>query len=253
MRITAREVRYRYRGTTALAGVDLHVHGGVFGLLGPNGAGKTTLLRLITGLLRPRGGPLLVGGHDMGTIGGRRAVRRLVGYLPEDPGLYAHLTVRKNLDHAALLKGDPHARSRNRRAGQVMDRLDLTAHARTRAGELSVGGRQRAGLAQALIGGPPLLVLDEPTSALDPVHRHRFRELLRDLARDTTVVLSTHVLDDVARVCDRVGLLDAGTVAFTGTAAQLARAAPDGQDLEQGYAALLGHAPAPDQNSRPEP
>ena len=236
-----------------MAGVGLHVHGGVFGLLGPNGAGKTTLLRLITGLLRPRAGSLLVGGHDMGTIGGRRAVRRLVGYLPEDPGLYAHLTVRENLDHAALLKGDPDARSRNRRVGQVMDRLDLTAHARTRTGELSVGGRQRAGLAQALIGEPPLLVLDEPTSALDPVHRHRFRELLRELARDTTVVLSTHVLDDVARVCDRVGLLDAGTVAFTGTAAQLAQEAPDGQDLEQGYAALLGHAPAPDRNPRPEP
>lgn len=253
MRITAREVRYHYRGTAALAGVDLDVHGGVFGLLGPNGAGKSTFLRLLTGLLRPRAGSLLVGGHDMGTIGGRRAVRRLAGYLPEDPGLYAHLTVRENLEHAALLKGDPDARSRRRRVGQVMDRLDLTPHARTRAGELSVGGRQRAGVAQALIGRPPLLVLDEPTSALDPVHRHRFRELLRVLARDTTVVLSTHVLDDVARVCDRVGLLSAGTVAFTGTAAQLAWAAPDGQDLEQGYAALLGHASGPDQNSHPGP
>ncbi|MBE2998658.1 ABC transporter ATP-binding protein [Nocardiopsis sp. HNM0947] len=244
MQITATGLRYRYWGRAALDGIDLDVRGGVFGLLGPNGAGKTTFLRLVSGLLRPRSGTLTVGGHDLRTGRGRRAVRRLVGYMPQEPGLYPHLTVRENLDNTALLKGAPDARSRAASVDGVFERLDLGPQARTRAAALSAGALQRAGLAQALIGGPRLLVLDEPTSGLDPVHRHRFRGLVAGLARETTVVLSTHALDDAARLCDRVCLLDAGTVAFTGPASALARAAPDGRDLEQGYAALLGHRAA---------
>lgn len=246
MRITAAGLRYRYRRRKALDAVDIDVPGGVLGLLGPNGAGKTTFLRLMSGLLRPCSGTLSVGGHDLRTGRGRRAVRRLAGYMPQEPGLYPHLSVRENLDHIALLKGDPDVRSRAKSVDGALERLDLAPQARTRAAALSTGLRQRAGLAQALIGGPRLLVLDEPTSGLDPVHRHRFRELVAGIARDTgtTVVLSTHVLGDAVRLCNRICLLDAGTVAFTGPASELARAAPDGRDPEQGYAALLAHGAA---------
>lgn len=249
MWISAEDVRYRYRRGSALTGVTMEIPQGVCAVLGPNGAGKTTLLRLLTGILRPRSGTLYVGGHDMRTVRGRRAVRRLGGYLPESPGLYPHLTVRACLEYTALLNGDDDARHRRHQAGRLMDRLDLTLSARSRVGELSTGARQRVGVAQALVGDPRLLVLDEPTSGLDPLHRRQLRTLIAELGRDITVVLATHVLGDVGSVCNQVVLLQGGELVLTGSVDDLARHAQDGGDLEQGYVALLGEKG----NFSPEP
>ncbi|QVQ54552.1 ATP-binding cassette domain-containing protein [Spiractinospora alimapuensis] len=240
MHISAKDVRYRYRRGPALSGVTVEIPAGVCGVLGPNGAGKTTLLRLLTGILRPRAGTLRVGGHETRTVRGRRAVRRLAGYLPEAPGPHPHLSVRECLDYAALLNGDDDAEHRRHQVGRLMDRLDLTVSARARVGELSTGARQRVGVAQALVGDPRLLVLDEPTAGLDPLHRRQLRDLVAELGRDITVVLSTHVLGDVASVCSQVVLLRAGGLVLSGTVDDLARHAPDGGDLEQGYVALVG-------------
>lgn len=239
MRIIAEDVDHRYRRTTALSGVDLDIDGGVFGLVGPNGAGKTTLLRLLVGILRPRSGRLLVGGHDLSRGAARNSIRRSVGYLPERPMLYPHLTTREFLDYAALLNGITDARQRRERTGHVMEQFSLTLEARSRIGALSTGGRQRVAIAKALIGSPRLLVLDEPTVGLDPLHHRRLRTLVEEVGKETTVVLSTHVLDDVARLCDRVAVLRTGTIAFTGTPGELAATAPHGPDLEEAYAALV--------------
>jgi ABC-type multidrug transport system ATPase subunit len=239
VRVTAEGLGYRYRRTTALTGVDVEIEGGVFGLLGPNGAGKTTFLRMVAGILRPRSGRLVVGGHDLGRACARRRARRLVGYLPERPALYPHLTVREFLDYAALLNGVADARERRERVGHVVERLALSLQARTRIGALSTGTRQRVALGQALLGEPRLLVLDEPTVGMDPLHRHRLRTLITEFGRETTVVLSTHVLDDVRRVCDRVAVLRAGTTVFTGSPDELAATAPHGPDLEEAYARLV--------------
>lgn len=239
MRVIAEDVGFRYRRTTALAGVDLDVDGGVLGLVGPNGSGKTTLLRLLVGILRPCSGRLLVGGHDLRRASARRGVRRLVGYLPERPTLHPHLTTREFLDYAALLNGVVDARRRRERIEHVMERFSLTLESRSRVGALSTGGRRRVALAQALLGSPRLLVLDEPTVGLDPLHHHQLRTFVEEIGRKTTVVLSTHVLDDVARLCDRVAVLRAGTVVFTGSPEGLAATAPHVPDLEGAYASLV--------------
>ncbi|GAB3450476.1 ABC transporter ATP-binding protein [Streptomonospora sediminis] len=239
MRITAENLTYRYGRTAALSGADVDIGGGVFGLLGPNGAGKSTLLRLLAGILRPRSGRLIVGGHDLRRSPARRGIRRLGGYLPERPELYPHLTTREFLEYTALLNGVADARRRHELADNTMERLGLTLEARTRIVGLSTGTRQRVALAHALLGEPPLLLLDEPTVAMDPVHRQRVRALLAELGRTSTVVLSTHDLGDVRRICDRVAVLRAGTVAFTGSPAQLAATAGQGRDLEDAYTAAV--------------
>ncbi|MBB4933776.1 ABC-type multidrug transport system ATPase subunit [Lipingzhangella halophila] len=245
MHITATDVRYRYGRAPALNGVTLDIGGGVFGLLGPNGAGKSTFLRLLAGVLRPRSGRLVVGGHNMSRGSARRGIRRLVGYVPERPTLYPHLTTREFLDYTALLSGMADTRQRRERTGHVLERLELTLEARTRIGALSTGTCQRVAIAQALIGEPRLLVLDEPTVGMDPLHRHRVRALLAELCRTTTVVLSTHVLDDVRRLCDRVAVLRAGTTAFAGSPRELAGTAPETCDLEAAYAAVVSGSAGP--------
>ncbi|RNL84588.1 ATP-binding cassette domain-containing protein [Halostreptopolyspora alba] len=249
MRVTATDVGYRYGRTRALTGVTLDTGGGVFGLLGPNGAGKSTLLRLLAGTLRPRSGRLVVGGHDLARASARRGIRRLVGYLPERPELYPHLTVREFLDYTALLNGVVDARQRSELAGNAMERLALTLEARTGIAALSTGTRQRVAIAHALLGEPPLLVLDEPTAGMDPMHRHRVRTLLAEIGRTATVVLSTHDLDDVRLLCDRVAVLRGGTAIFVGSPGGLATTAPHGADLEDGYTAVVSATtpPAPGQ------
>ncbi len=244
MRITAENLGYRYGRARALDGVSLDVAGGVFGLLGPNGAGKSTLLRLLAGILCPHSGGLTVGGHNLRRGSARRGVRRLVGYLPERPVLYPHLTTREFLDYTALLNGVADARARRELTGNALERLDLTPQARTRIAALSTGTRQRVALAHALLGAPPLLVLDEPTVGMDPLHHHQVRSLLTELRTTTTVVLATHDLDDARRLCDRVAVLRAGTTAFAGTPQELGAVAPHGGDLETGYAAVVSDGAA---------
>jgi len=168
----------------------------MFGLLGPNGAGKTTLMRILAGLLRPTSGRVHVFGHDVTEPKGKLAVKALLGYLPQELGLYPDLTAREFLDYVALLKGlsDPNARRR-----QIADRLELvrlTEAADRRLKTYSGGMKRRVGIAQALLGEPQLIIVDEPTVGLDPEERVRLRNLLGDTARHCAVILSTHIVED---------------------------------------------------------
>jgi ABC-type multidrug transport system ATPase subunit len=229
VRIEIAGLEKRFRGgVQALAGVDLVVPTGMFGLLGANGAGKTTLMRVLAGLLRPDAGRVTVGGHDVTSRAGRLAVARTLGYLPQDLGVYPDLTAREFLDYIALLKGLDDRAARRRRIGEVLEVVALAAEADRRLRGFSGGMRRRVGIAQALLADPGLLVVDEPTAGLDPEERIRFRTLLAQLAGARTVLLSTHIVDDIAHTCREVGVLARGRLIFRGTVEQLTRQA-DGQ------------------------
>jgi ABC-2 type transport system ATP-binding protein len=211
---------YRRR-VRALDGIDLTVPPGMFGLLGANGAGKTTLMRILAGLLSPSAGTVTAGGHDLRTSAGRRAVKRVLGYLPQDLGLYPELTGAEFLDYVALLKGLDRPAERRRRVGELLEVVGLTADRRRPLKTYSGGMRRRIGIAQALLNDPRLLIVDEPTAHLDPEERIRFRILLAQLAGDRTVLMSTHVVEDVAQTCRQVAVLAAGRLRFHGTVAEL--------------------------------
>jgi ABC-2 type transport system ATP-binding protein len=214
-------LRRRFGRVTALDGVDLSVPGGMFGLLGTNGAGKTTLMRILAGVLPPTEGRVLVGGHDIGQRPGRLAVQRRLGYLPQDLGLYPDLTPAQFLDYIGLLKGLNDTRARRRQIGELLAVVNLENVAGRRMKGFSGGMRRRVGIAQALLGDPAVVIVDEPTAGLDPEERVRFRMLLAGLARDRTVLLSTHIVEDVAQTCQAIVVLTAGRVAFTGPVADL--------------------------------
>ncbi|GAA3455005.1 ABC transporter ATP-binding protein [Dactylosporangium matsuzakiense] len=231
MDIEVEGLRRRFGRVTALDGVDLSVPGGMFGLLGTNGAGKTTLMRVLAGVLPPTGGRVRVGGHDLTRRAGRRAVQRRLGYLPQDLGLYPDLTPAQFLDYIGLLKGLDDARARRRQIDELLTVVNLEAVAKRRMKGFSGGMRRRVGIAQALLGDPAVVIVDEPTAGLDPEERVRFRILLAGLARDRTVLLSTHIVEDVAQTCRAIAVLTAGRVVFTGPVADLTARA-DGRTWE---------------------
>jgi len=212
-------------GHTALDGIDLRIDRGMTGLLGPNGAGKTTLMRILTGVLRPTSGRVLVGNHDLATTAGRTAVKRLLGYLPQELSLYPDLTAREFLDYIALLKGIDDKRARRLQVDVLLGQVGLDEHGNRRVGMFSGGMRRRLGIAQALLGDPRLIIVDEPTAGLDPQERMRFRSLLAQLGGDRIMILSTHILDDVAQTCPRVCVLNGGRLLHHGTTAGLTEAA----------------------------
>jgi ABC-2 type transport system ATP-binding protein len=212
----------RYGRTTALADVSLDLTDGVTGLLGRNGAGKTTLLRIVATALAPDTGTICVLGHDPRTGAGRLAVRRRLGYLPQEPGFHRNFTAFEFVDYVAILKEFPHRRERHQEVGRVLDAVGMNDNRGKKIKALSGGMRQRVALAAALVGDPALLVLDEPTVGLDPEQRLRFRELIADLGEGRTVVLSTHQTEDVMSLCHRVAVLDHGRVRFEGTPTDLA-------------------------------
>ena len=201
-------VSKRYGRTQAVTELSFSVaQGEVLGFLGPNGAGKTTTMRVVTGFMPPTEGRVLVGGLDIAEA--PLEVRRRIGYLPENPPLYPEMEVAAFLEFAARLRGVPRTGIRQAVAGAI-ERCAL-GEARDRIiGKLSRGFRQRVGLAQALVHEPDLLVLDEPTAGLDPKQIHETRALIRALAGERTVVLSTHILPEVAVTCDRVVIIAGG-------------------------------------------
>jgi ABC-2 type transport system ATP-binding protein len=209
----------------ALRGVDLTVRGGMFGLLGGNGAGKTTLMRIMAGVITPGKGQVSIGGYDMTTRSGRRNVQRRLGYVPQDLGLYPDLSPREFLDYVALLKGLDDTTARRRQVGELLDMVGLADVASRRMKGFSGGMRRRVGIAQALLGDPALLIVDEPTAGLDPQERIRFRTLLAGLAGQRTVLLSTHIVEDIAQTCRDTAVLAAGQVIYTGSVTDLTRTA----------------------------
>jgi ABC-2 type transport system ATP-binding protein len=214
--VACRGLTKRFGGSKsvlALDRLDLDVPAGsVFGLLGPNGAGKTTTLRLVTGLARPTEGMVTI---DDRPVGFDRTDARGIGVLDQEPRYYGWMTGRELVEFAARLQGLSGAEVRTR-AGEVLERVGLADTARRRIGGYSGGERQRLGIAQAIVARPRLLVLDEPVSSLDPEGRRDLLNLIAELRRDATVIFSTHVLADIERVCDRVGILDHGRLVTEG-------------------------------------
>ena len=235
----------RFGRTMAVAGVDLQAGPGVFGLLGPNGAGKTSLLRMMGTAIRPTSGTLRLLGRDPGSCGPRREIRRRLGYLPQNFGYYPGFTVAEYVEYFALLKEVPAARIPAAVAAAI-ERVDLSDRARTKLRALSGGMLRRVGVAQAIVNEPELLLLDEPTAGLDPEQRVAFRALLRELGTHATVVVSTHLVEDVGAACAQVALMDQGKVVFLGTPGALA-ARGEGYGtgdapIERGYSAVLAAA-----------
>src|SRR6266436_5129249 len=211
-----------YRGGIhALNDVDLSIPSGMYGLLGPNGAGKTTLMRILAGILRPTSGSLQVGEHDGDTERGRTAIKRILGYLPQDLGMYLDLSAREFLDYIGILKGMDERKIRQKRVGELLEVVSLTNVANRKLKTFSGGMKRRIGIAQALLNNPKLLIVDEPTAGLDPEERIRFRNLLSELAGDRTVLLSTHIVEDIAQTCRNLAIMNNGYVIFQGTTADL--------------------------------
>jgi len=217
--IEIEQLRKVYKGasTPALDDVTLTVGTGVFGLLGPNGAGKSTLMRILATLVEPSAGVVRVVGHDVRRE--RAAIRLLLGFLPQEFGFYPRLTAYETLDYLALLSGL--GRERRARIEEALAVVNLSDVARKRVGTFSGGMKQRLGIAQALLNRPAVLIVDEPTAGLDPVERVRFRTLLAELSARATVLLSTHIVADVASACSNLAVLREGRVVYRGAPTRL--------------------------------
>ena len=241
MNIRIQELSKTYRnGKKALVGVNLRIERGMFGLLGPNGAGKTTLLRILATLLRPTKGRAIVNGYDVTDRRRKWVVKQMLGYLPQELGLYPGLTVYEFLEYIAILKNLYDAGGRKNELSRVLTSAGLDSFARQRIQTLSGGMKQRVGIAQALLGDPRLLIVDEPTAGLDPEERVRFRALLGALAMERIVILSTHIVEDIATSCRDMAVLDEGRVIFHGGPSELIRSATGkvwGVDLRDGVEA----------------
>nr|WP_231921038.1 ATP-binding cassette domain-containing protein [Micromonospora narathiwatensis] len=221
---------------------------GVFGLLGPNGAGKTSLLRMLATVLPPTSGRIRLLGRDPGDYGQRKQIRRRLGYLPQNLGYYPGFTVVEFVEYFALLKEMPPSEV-HRAVAAAVERVGLGDQAKAKLRTLSGGMLRRVGVAQAIVNEPELLLLDEPTAGLDPEQRVAFRALLRDVGQRATVIVSTHLVEDVGAACTQVGLMDRGRIVFRGTPEELTVRA-EGTDaagdspLERGYSAILAQARA---------
>ncbi len=197
-------------GVTALRGVSLAIGPGMFGLLGPNGAGKSTLMKILATLLDPDSGSVDFDGVNL--LREKETVREIVGYLPQDFGFYPAFTARKMLEYFASLRGMHAGAGRRARVDELLDRVNLREAADRKVGGFSGGMRQRLGIAQALIAKPRLLIVDEPTAGLDPEERLRFHNLLAEISQEIVVLLSTHIVSDVAVLCSRMAVINRGQI-----------------------------------------
>jgi ABC-2 type transport system ATP-binding protein len=220
--IIVTDVEKRFGRTVALAGISLETGTGITGLLGPNGAGKTTLLRILSTVLAPDAGEVRIEGLDPSKISDRLAIRRRLGYMPQEPGFHRNFTAFEFVDYVAILKEHIERKPRHAEVRRVLETVGLGDVMGKKIKALSGGMRRRVGLAQALLGDPALLVLDEPTAGLDPEQRLRFRGVISQIAQRQTVLLSTHQTEDVAALCERVIVVDHGTTLFDGTPRTLA-------------------------------
>ena len=219
--VTLTDIGKRYGKARALSNVGLSLRPGITGLLGPNGAGKTTLLRILATAMAADDGRVEVLGHDPTTIKGRIAIRRRLGYLPQEAGFPRGFTTFGFVDYIAILKEWVSKSERHAEVRRVLEQVNLAEVATKRVHALSGGQRRRVLLAQALLGQPEFLVLDEPTNGLDPAQRANLRDVLSSAGETATLVLSTHQTEDVAALCERVVILDAGRVHFDGPVAEL--------------------------------
>jgi len=227
--LEVRDLTHAFARVRALRGVSFALdRGEVVALLGPNGAGKTTTIRCVTGCLTPQGGSITLAGHDLARE--PLAARGRLGYLPESAPLYPELTPRQYLTFRARLCAVPR-RDRARAVERAMDRCRITDVARRRIGHLSKGYRQRVGLAAALVHDPSVLVLDEPSNGLDPTQIREMRALVRELASERTMLVSSHILPEIEQLADRMVVIAAGRVLASGSGESLRRAHAGGTRL----------------------
>lgn len=201
-------------GTQALNDVNLQIGKGMFGLLGPNGAGKSTLMRTIATLQLADSGTIVFDDIDVFTAPDE--LRKVLGYLPQDFGVYPKVSAEMMLNHIAKIKGIQHKGDRKAYVSDLLNKVNLYKFRKRNLGDYSGGMRQRFGIAQALIGNPKLIIVDEPTAGLDPLERNRFHNLLSELGEDAVVILSTHIVDDVVNLCTNMAVFNEGRVVVQG-------------------------------------
>ena len=205
-------------GVKALKNISLTIGNNMFGLLGPNGAGKSTLMRTIATLQEPDSGTIVLDGIDV--LKDKNAVRRTLGYLPQEFGVYPKISAIDLLSHLAVMKGITDAGERKECVEALLQQTNLWAFRKKALGTYSGGMKQRFGIAQALLGKPRLIIVDEPTAGLDPAERNRFLNLLSSIGRDITVILSTHIVEDVRELCPRMAIIAAGELLLEGSPQQ---------------------------------
>ncbi|TCS96883.1 ABC transporter ATP-binding protein [Hazenella coriacea] len=220
-RLKIDQVTKQYKSLKALDQVTMEITPGIFGLLGPNGAGKTTLMRILTTVLSYDSGSISYDGISWEQ---KKQIRQKIGYLPQKFSLYKQLKVCEALHHLADLKGMK-KKERTEQVEAILSQVNLVEHSSKKVSELSGGMVRRLGIAQALLGNPEIIIVDEPTTGLDPEERIRFRQLLRKVAQDAIVLLSTHIVDDIEVICDQVGILNRGKVLQTGSLMEIQQAA----------------------------
>jgi ABC-2 type transport system ATP-binding protein len=210
-------------GTRALDNVSLDIGRGMYGLLGPNGAGKSTLMRCIATLQTPSEGSIQFApnGTAFDVVHEPERLRRMLGYLPQDFGVYPRVSALDMLDHLAVLKGIGNGRERRATIEALLAQVNLWDVRKKPIAGFSGGMRQRFGIAQALIGSPKLIIVDEPTAGLDPEERNRFNNLLSEVGQNVVVILSTHIVDDVADLCSQMAIIGSGRIVRTGVPHQL--------------------------------
>lgn len=223
-----------YGKKTVLDDVSFTIPRGMFGLLGRNGAGKSTLMKTMVTLLTPQSGEITVRGVPVSQTG---RIREITGYLPQEFSLYPSMTVYEALDYLGLLSGMDKKRRRER-IPQVLLQVNLSDRGRAKVKSLSGGMKRRLGIAQALLHDPQVILADEPTAGLDPEERVRFRELFRKLAKEKTVLLSTHIVGDIEEACENLAVLDGGRLCYAGTVARLLEAT-GADNMERAYLACI--------------
>ncbi len=223
MELTTEGLTKKFRETTAVDDVSYTFGNGVYGLLGVNGAGKTTLMRMLCTLLEPTGGTILFDGQDIFSMGAD--YRKLLGYLPQEFGFYPDFTVKDYLFYIASIKGLRPVAAK-KRVPELLAQVSLTKYQNRKMKKLSGGMKRRAGIAQAMLNDPKILILDEPTAGLDPAERIRFRNLLGELAQDRLVLLSTHIVSDVESIAGQIMLMKDGRIIRFGTSDEIINDAP---------------------------
>lgn len=208
-------------GVKALNDISLEIGNGMFGLLGPNGAGKSSLMRTIVGLQKPDSGTVSLNGTDI--VGHPDFIKKQLGYLPQDFGVYPKVSAWDLLQHLAVLKGVTSAQERKDQIQDLLQKVNLMDHRNKMVHTFSGGMKQRFGVAQALLGNPRIIIVDEPTAGLDPEERNRFNALLSEISEDVIVILSTHLVEDVRNLCTHMAIMRKGELAAAGRPAEMAR------------------------------
>lgn len=222
MSIQIENLTKQYGSKTVLRCVNLTIDHGMFGLLGPNGAGKTTLMRILCTLVRQTSGSAMLNGV---LLEQRRQIRSMIGYLPQDFTFYPNLSVQEALDYIGILAGIKEKKIRRQRMERLMELTNLQDHRMTKVREFSGGMTRRLGIAQLLLHDPAILIVDEPTAGLDPEERIRFRNLLSDISGEKTVLLSTHIAEDIVSTCQNLAVLNKGSIVFCGRVSELTKTA----------------------------